>query len=273
MILKKIADFMNAVYEFVSRTRTARGVLRDVESGKILSKKELSGINQFAQDVSFSLKQAAKKITDNPKFAKWFGDSKVLDEKGEPLVVYHGTQAQGDFNIFQTNKGRGFFPDGASFHKDPDAASAYAAQIGKARGRVYPVYLSIQNPASLKDFTKAQKAVGTDGAKVKEFLEAHGFDGMDSGGELWAFSPTQIKSIFNTEFDPANPDIRYQQTAERFYSQVVKTVEAKMPNKMAASDVMNWLKKQPGIKEAELEWMNIEEMLEGIESPENHKTA
>ncbi|MCK5014035.1 MAG: hypothetical protein KAS66_09455 [Candidatus Omnitrophica bacterium] len=55
----------------------------------------------------------------------------------------------------------------------------------------------------------------------------------------------------------------YQQTAERFYSQVVKTVEDKMPAKMQASAVIPWLKKQPGVKPAELEWMSIEEMLEG----------
>lgn len=30
-----------------------------------------------------------KKINDN--FYKWFGDSKVVDSQGNPLVVYHGT--------------------------------------------------------------------------------------------------------------------------------------------------------------------------------------
>lgn len=55
----------------------------------------------------------------------------------------------------------------------------------------------------------------------------------------------------------------FQQTAERFYSQVVKTVQDKMPAKMQASAVMNWLRKQPGIKAAELEWMDAEAMLEG----------
>ena len=44
-----------------------------------------------------------------PSFKKWFGDwentpesaSKVLDENGEPLVVYHGSRTGGDFNTFQ----------------------------------------------------------------------------------------------------------------------------------------------------------------------------
>ena len=32
-----------------------------------------TGVNEFAQNVKFSLKAAAKKITDNPNFVKWFG--------------------------------------------------------------------------------------------------------------------------------------------------------------------------------------------------------
>ena len=44
-----------------------------------------------------------------PSFKKWFGDwentpesaSKVLDGNGEPLVVYHGSRTDGDFNTFQ----------------------------------------------------------------------------------------------------------------------------------------------------------------------------
>ena len=31
--------------------------------------------------------------TDTPEFKKWFGDSKVVDENGKPLVVYHNTSA------------------------------------------------------------------------------------------------------------------------------------------------------------------------------------
>lgn len=30
--------------------------------------------------------------TDTPEFKNWFGDSKVVDEKGKPLVVYHGSR-------------------------------------------------------------------------------------------------------------------------------------------------------------------------------------
>jgi hypothetical protein len=30
------------------------------------------------------------RATDTPAFRNWFGDSKVVDENGEPLVVYRG---------------------------------------------------------------------------------------------------------------------------------------------------------------------------------------
>ena len=47
------------------------------------------------------------KLVRTPAFKKWFGDwendaenaSKVVDENGEPLVVYHGTNK--DFNVFK----------------------------------------------------------------------------------------------------------------------------------------------------------------------------
>ena len=50
------------------------------------------------------------KLVRTPAFKKWFGDwendpknaSKVVDENGEPLVVYHGSND--DFNLFDKEK-------------------------------------------------------------------------------------------------------------------------------------------------------------------------
>ena len=52
------------------------------------------------------------KLVRTPSFKKWFGDwendpknsSKVVDENGEPLVVYHGTYVENPFYIFDFNK-------------------------------------------------------------------------------------------------------------------------------------------------------------------------
>jgi len=72
-------------------------------------------------------------------FWAWFGDSKVVDEEGRPLVVYHGTNAnvysEGSFETFNTNGERG----GAFFSSDPQIAEAY----GEER---YDGYLSLQDP-------------------------------------------------------------------------------------------------------------------------------
>jgi hypothetical protein len=38
--------------------------------------------------------------TETAAFKKWFGNSKVVDESGKPLVVYHGTRASDDFKAF-----------------------------------------------------------------------------------------------------------------------------------------------------------------------------
>ena len=52
------------------------------------------------------------KLVRTPEFKEWFGDwendpenaSKVVDENGEPLVVYHGTYAKEKFKNFDFNK-------------------------------------------------------------------------------------------------------------------------------------------------------------------------
>lgn len=96
--------------------------------------------------------------TDN--FKNWFGDwektpekaSKVVDDNGQPLVVYHGTGS--DFNTFDKEMiGSNFNADneGFFFTSVPSEASQYAnyKNIGLKReqgNNVKPVYLSIKNP-------------------------------------------------------------------------------------------------------------------------------
>lgn len=63
-------------------------------------------------------------------FKRWFGDSKVVDENGEPLVVYHGTS--GKFDVF---KGKYHF-----FSDNENVAGGYGSQ------NPMPVYLSMKNP-------------------------------------------------------------------------------------------------------------------------------
>jgi hypothetical protein len=89
-----------------------------------------------------------EKGTDSPYFKKWFGKSKVVDENGEPLVVYHGTPS-GEFNVFDYDRignlgrmeGQGFY-----FATDKGMAQSY---MGKD-GRLMEVYLDIEKPMSVE---------------------------------------------------------------------------------------------------------------------------
>lgn len=47
--------------------------------------------------------QSGNLITDSPAFKEWFGDSKVVDENGDPLVVYHGSGVS-DIQVFDAGK-------------------------------------------------------------------------------------------------------------------------------------------------------------------------
>lgn len=172
--------------------------------------------------------------TNTPEFRKWFGDSKVVDADGEPLVMYHGTSKDSDFSRFKVGS------RGAWFTSDSESASEYAQEndsrslkinmlTGKyepvnSSDRVIPVYLSIKNPYRLTaaeaqrvntaNYAKAQKELFAD-------ILARGYDGIlwnDNLTKEWVVlgSPTQIKSSIgnNGGFDPKNPDIRFRQSSE-----------------------------------------------------------
>jgi hypothetical protein len=76
-------------------------------------------------------------VTETEEFRQWFGDSKVVDSDGKPLVVYHGTGAV--FNEFsKTGERLPSIGYGYYFSPNPDVASTYA--VGQ-NPHVKPVYL------------------------------------------------------------------------------------------------------------------------------------
>lgn len=112
-------------------------------------------------------------------FYKWFGDSKVVDEQGRPLVVYHGTNAEFDTfkgtKILNSSEGVGF-----NFAVKKDIAEGF--------GKVMPVYLKLENPVYAysnidlvsdtyeDDFEiENQEAIRNAVYKVKENLEQKGY--------------------------------------------------------------------------------------------------
>ena len=109
-----------------------------------------------------ALKQSAAQTpqTETQAFKDWFGDSKVVDSDGKPLVVYHGTKAAPDkFSKSRTGKASNIFGDfdvnrfGIFATPDPMLADAFANQgFGdKAGAAVMPLYMSIRNPLDMFD--------------------------------------------------------------------------------------------------------------------------
>ena len=145
----------------------------------------------------------------NAAFRRWFGDSKVVDEDGEPLVVYHGSDE--DFSSFRN------MPTGIYFTSSIEEAGEYAkAKIGREedldRVKVYPVYLRIENPYTPEDTADLL-------CFDAEHLSSKGHDGVIGsmlsnleGGEVIyyaVFSPSQIKSVHNQgTWSREDPDIR-----------------------------------------------------------------
>ncbi|GMO61865.1 MAG: hypothetical protein Ta2D_08040 [Rickettsiales bacterium] len=78
------------------------------------------------------------KQTNTPQFKKWFGDSKVVDKKGKPLVVYHGSGGENDIKIFDSNKTSEFNAKGIYFTDNENVATQYSDIKG---GSNYDVFL------------------------------------------------------------------------------------------------------------------------------------
>ncbi|KGN95391.1 ADP-ribosyltransferase-containing protein [Porphyromonas crevioricanis] len=126
--------------------------------------------------------------------------SKVVDENGEPLVVYHGTGAK--FNAFSSKK-----TATPMFYFTSERHKIEEGRVGaRSAGRIMEVYLNMRNPASWRE----EDRLTTDQIKHK------GYDGkalLDDGYNVYvAFSPTQIKSATDNvgSFDVENPDIRFR---------------------------------------------------------------
>lgn len=153
-------------------------------------------------------------------FKDWFGDwennpseaSKVVDENGEPLVVYHSTN-----KIFNTYKER----DGIHFGSyntalgvanekfDPtfDTIEEAQASIAKGKFRINQVFLNIRNPKQSKDLGTGWKQLITEG-----------FDGglyraVEGDTSFVVFDSNQIKSATDNigTFSRTDDDIRYRE--------------------------------------------------------------
>lgn len=168
------------------------------------------------------IRAAELRQTQTPEFRRWFGESKVVDDAGEPLRVYHGTASEFDtFDVAQRGRQTGGDDAKAGFFfaENPKAADEFTWANGQKSGSIMPVFLSMKNPM-ISDHVLTG-ATGTEAGKIIKAAKAAGHDGvifnksdmLGSKGKSYAvFEPTQIKSaIGNTgRFDPSSSSITDQ---------------------------------------------------------------
>ena len=127
-------------------------------------------------------------------FKNWFGDwendpenaSKVVDENGEPMVVWHGRSAE--FNTFEKKEGVRFImgledkvkAEGFFFSPDKGLAEEFASNSYRHRGgkaNVVPCFLNIRKPMDL---------TGEDYDRIYEDVTGWEYMvGMDAQDNLW----------------------------------------------------------------------------------------
>ena len=161
-------------------------------------------------------------------FKDWFGDwennpseaSKVIDENGEPLVLYHGTSKE--FNTFNISGG----DFGGYFTSDKN----YAINIAKKQSsnRVLEVFVNARN---LKT-TETPLVKGRidelywedvfNGDQVPDAIKGHDLltnevNFRSEGTEYVVFDPNNIKSATSNDgsFSNTNADIRYSSVTEQ----------------------------------------------------------
>ena len=202
---KKIASEIDGKYDNEARVKH----LHEQPFGTLGSRQVFDDGGEVAPNAKTSnLTPEQQKLVRSPEFKAWFGDSKVVDEKGNPLVVYHQTQEK--FNVFDLDKEQGF---GGFFWFTADKGQIERGETGASGGEkgkemyVMPVFLSINKIGGWNEYDKWQTA--------SELIQ-EGYDGLKLDNDYIVFSPTQIKLAdgTNTTFDTNNPDVRFDDGGE-----------------------------------------------------------
>lgn len=166
----------------------------------------------------------AKRKFGLSNFWDFFKKSKIVDEQGRPLKVFHASDA--DFDTFDMSKGRiNMDIKGAFFSPWELDAKGYGKNV-----RAF--YLNIKNPADEQTAYKAlRKYQGQNGAgeKAKQDLIRQGYDGVNNHNEEFiAFYPEQIKSVDNVgTFSPKTGNVYKSLVGGLGISQILKSKENK----------------------------------------------
>ena len=152
--VRSIAKWLADVAEKVGLRQVAQSIRSATytEVEKFVQEAMTAAVGAGPVNVRLTRRFAQATATASDAFKRWFGNSKVVDENGKPLVVYHGSL---DFkgNIFVDDverRNRAGNVAGYYFAPSAEEASGYALDRKSNQytegAQVIPVYLSIKKP-------------------------------------------------------------------------------------------------------------------------------
>lgn len=143
----------------------------------------MKNLNEF---IRTTIEEFVNNDNLNDNFWAWFGDSKVIDSNGNPIVVYHATNK--DFKSFNfKNAGQPiiWFTNDLNAIKNKEVGAA-------GYDFTKELYVSIKNPCGWNEYEKyglgQLENMGYDGCILKDNNDT--FSGF-------VFNPNQIKSVKN----------------------------------------------------------------------------
>jgi hypothetical protein len=199
------------------------------------------GWNKPAEGTTKDGEQFRLRAPKTPEFEEWIGDSVAIDENGEPIVFYHGTDQ--DIKTFKPSK-EGTLGKGIYITPNPEYAGDYTeeSQFGEKRGtgaNVIPLYARVEFPL-IVDFKRghhpavqALEKLGVNPDKAVDIVEKANEEKGNITNELMSrakkighdaifyknedgtireavvFEPNQLKSVFNQK-PSYSADIRFQ---------------------------------------------------------------
>jgi hypothetical protein len=205
------------------------------EAEAIAAESALDYVEPSAEDMANGVAFSLSRQTESPAFKKWFGNSKVTDTEGNPLMLVHVTD-----KAFTK-----FTPGGKAPRADIKAGKWSGRAIwlklpfgegrtehrgnGRTEGsRTIPLFAKIEQPMIVDDDTRdfARSLYGSYFPQIMsdeaiQMLRDDNYDGVieyEKGHKLGApekitevvvFDPTQVKSAFGNrgEFDGSKADI------------------------------------------------------------------
>lgn len=194
-----------------------------------LPKESKESVQKFADLLGISILDMTKHSSFNDKFTAWFDGSKVVDKKGKPLIVWHGSPDARwlkETGVFQTLKERHGVEDPQRaffFAGDRATAVSYADDrrawdYQAAEPATHGFYLCLKNPLIVDNKSRkwhgtdstveTAKAGGHDGVIIYNTIDNYQVDGHKVTDVYVAFNPEQIKAAGgNTEYDPSNKSV------------------------------------------------------------------